>query len=203
VLVFVFGFMRLNTEEEQMKKFARANNFEFKPYPGREFIPKRLKDGDRKHAEYGFMGTLTDGSVFRLMLLNDTRRDEKMHDYWAIHIELQGELPEFILDSWHNSIMIDRKSSDYHQVTLEGDFSDYFGLYLPKGLHINVLSVMSPDVMEAMIEFWQDTDIIIEGTNVWFVTYRTNDKNDVQALFDAAEVIVPELNHRARTYQAE
>jgi hypothetical protein len=49
--------------------------------------------------------------------------------------------------------------SDLEKLALEGDFDNYFSILIPKGSEVDALSVLTPDVMEIMVDNGRGIDL--------------------------------------------
>lgn len=193
-----------NSKLNRFRGFAKANKFKMHEGLPNELIPPLTGVlADRQDYEFYFEGKLL-GRSFTLFLgnFNISRKTGVLQEQWVLFTELEGNLPAFVVDAKYNYVKIPAGFSEYESLKLEGDFSDYFNIYAPSKSQIDVLSVITPDVMEALKEFWQNTDVIVAGTRIWLIgNNMADDDVDLQHLFDSAEAILPELNHRARSYR--
>jgi len=122
--------------------------------------------------------------------------------YWVYELSLKHELPYFIIDSIFNTVGIEKIFSDFQEVQLEGDFSEFFKLYIPTHDQISVLSVIGPDLMQKIYEFWDQIDLIVAGKKAWMVI-RSGwpiDK-DVEIMLKAGPIISEELIHRSKSFR--
>lgn len=78
------------------------------------------------------------------------------------------QYPHIFLDSRSNGTNGKYQSSQ--RVNLEGNFNKYFDLYMPEGSGAGSLTLLSPDVMQVLIDQVQPFDIEINGTNVCLIT---------------------------------
>lgn len=56
------------------------------------------------------------------------------------------------------------------RLELEGDFNSYFNLYVPEGEQIDALTILTPDVMQVLIDGGRPYDIELDGTTVTLVS---------------------------------
>ncbi len=72
----------------------------------------------------------------------------------VIRLALPKVFPQIVLDSNKNDdgawSSIRTEFSQSQKLQLEGDFSQYFDLYIPSGLQINALSVLAPNMMQIL-----------------------------------------------------
>lgn len=92
-------------------------------------------------------------------------RNQEIH-YWSYaKTKLTRRLPHIVLDaksnnSW-NLVGLSESLDRSQTLALEGDFNNYFTLYAPKQYERDVLYVLTPDVMMAMVKHGQNYDIEI------------------------------------------
>jgi hypothetical protein len=119
-----------------------------------------------------------------------------------IQIVLHKPLPSFLLDSSLAGVARDIPPNFIH-VSLEGNFDSSFKLYAPKESTTDVLSVLSPDIMQALILNNTLQDIQSENGSIWFVQHGdTRRQPQLRALFIAIEGVMPEFYHRLKSYNA-
>jgi hypothetical protein len=127
--------------------------------------------------------------------------------YSAITIDLETAVPEIVLDARRNNRWVSSLPNYYNQnqrLRLEGDFDKYFDLYAPAKRRIEALSIITPDVMQALISTGYKFDLeIIGGNNAQLVIstpgYIGYEPAKLQALHDAFQTIYPEIKHKLRT----
>lgn len=91
-----------------------------------------------------------------------------------VRIKLPRVFPQILLDSNHNdrssnsSIWVTYKSDQL--LNLEGDFPSHFDLYAPRGLHLNVLTLLAPNMMEYLVQTASKLDVEFYGDELIFIT---------------------------------
>jgi len=86
--------------------------------------------------------------------------------YTIFEIKLATFVPHLIFDS-----LVGKRSQfkkiylQAQRVSLEGNFDDYFEVYAPQSYHLDALSFITPEVMEAMIEVGE-FDIEFQGDSL-------------------------------------
>jgi len=98
-------------------------------------------------------------------------------DYQAavVEIELPQKVPHLVIDSTVESINMDIRSSvlpirfsEDQRISLEGSFSRYFAIYSPDTQEINALSILTPDVMETIMQVASRCDIEMINNRLYF-----------------------------------
>lgn len=127
--------------------------------------------------------------------------------YSAITVSLKTTVPEIVLDAKRNNRWISSLPNYYKQnqrLHLEGDFDSYFDLYTPTKWRIETLSIITPDVMQALITSGYKFDLeITGGGNAQLIIstpgYVGYEPIKLQALYDAFMAIFPEIKHQLGT----
>ena len=120
---------------------------------------------------------------------------------YAIGImQFNKEYPHIFLDSRSNGTAGRYQSGQ--KVELEGNFNKYFDLFMPEGSSAGSLTVLSPDVMQTLIDQAQAFDVEIENNNVSLITvgYAYTQEN-LSSLMKAGNAIVKEFSEINRSWQ--
>ncbi len=157
---------------------------------GQLYIGNKVYDyeiGDDLEAEW----VLTTGQVLK---------------FKGIDIKIDKPLPHIYLDSHFDSKMSGPRFyiSPKQRVSLEGDFDKYFQLYASDGYEQLALSIITPDVMQTMIDSSQYFDIEIKGTHLRLISQRNIFKKTKRemAILAAAQPVLEEIAHRLRSWKA-
>lgn len=112
---------------------------------------------------------------------------------------LPKEFPHFILDSKRTKVVRDFSDAT-SKVELEGHFHKYFSLRYPPDTHIDVLSVITPDVMQTLIDSNANQDIEVCGPFVYFMVHSDHrDPDDLPTLLNSVQKLLNEFLHKAKT----
>ncbi len=125
--------------------------------------------------------------------------------FHGLEVTLPYSLTNFYLDS-HKDSRRNGPAALYaksQMVSLEGDFNKYFQLFVPPNSATFVLSVLSPDVMQTLITSSQRYDVELSGKYLRIITLKKTDKATESSLLAAAQAIVTELDHRAKSWQQD
>lgn len=206
-LLFIYFLGRKNTDEQRLRAFADDNDFVYQVGFNPELMPKIVKlKQEVFNPDFVVTGQISAGrfDLYKLTyLLKKTDYGNIKSSHWVIHFRFNGSLPNFYIDARYNDLLIIQKMKGYTKLNLEGDFSEYYDLYCEKGAHIDVLSVISPDVMDALKEFWSYVDVVVSGDECWLIgTANRKIEDDIRTLFEAAETMLPEFEHRSRTFKS-
>lgn len=122
----------------------------------------------------------------------------------GISIKLDKALPHMYLDSHHDSkfngprFYIPLKN----KVSLEGDFDSYFQLYAANGYKQLALSIISPDVMQTLIDSASKYDVEIIRKTIRIISQKNvyNKPKAEQRLLDAAGPLLREIEQRMKSW---
>lgn len=139
--------------------------------------------------------------VFMYQFTVGSGKSSQTYFYTIARVTLARQFPHIILDSkqtWSLRDKTDAKDS----MKLEGDFSQYFNLFYRKDDQINALSVITPDVMQTLIEYDKSQDIEISGNYLFFmVNSDLRNPTALPYLFKSVDALSDEIAHKATTIQ--
>lgn len=186
------------------KSFALQNNwqvtdgkmasFDFVP-PGLATQGHSRKIGDVVHAE--FNGHKSDLLTYEFK--TGSGKSEQTHNFTVACVSISKPFPHLILDSHKNNIAA-KMSSGMTKVELEGDFPKFFRLYYEIGAQIDALSVITPDIMQTLIDSNQPQDIEIFNDRIYF--FVEDDHRSVtrlKALLNSVDKFAREIAHKAKS----
>lgn len=137
--------------------------------------------------------------VFMYKFSTGSGKSEKDHYCTIAHVSLEKPFPHLILDSKSNKTLLERGDAT-QRVKLEGDFDSYFTLFIQKGRQIDALSVITPDVMQTLIDMNSHQEIEVSDKHLFFISNNDlRNSASVKALFEAANALTDEIVHKART----
>lgn len=121
----------------------------------------------------------------------------------GLDLRLPIEMPHIYLDSLKAGGHEVSAVFDFSQrIKLEGDFSNYFNVLVPRNYEAVALSILSPDVMETLQKYAADFDVEIYGDHLRVISNRKVSKDvGLQAkLVEVAEKILKEIEDRQRSW---
>lgn len=120
----------------------------------------------------------------------------------VIELEMGRELPAIVFVSKKlKSHAFGWILDDSQKASLEGDFDNYFDTYFPIHYHIDARSVISPEVMVALLEL-KDCDIEFYGTRI-FVYCVTPDHTMVAPMINKSLEVKRRLSDHIVYYRDE
>lgn len=121
--------------------------------------------------------------------------------YAAMSIKLPRELPNVIFDSLTaRKRQFQLEFDDKQQLTMEGNFNQYFMAYCPDGYSIDTLSFITPDVMETLI-MAKDYDIEIVKNRLYLYTSLGDPSIQIDDMVTKIHAIEKELLDNILTYR--
>lgn len=181
--------------------FAAVNNWGFDNLnnPG-DIIPPSL--------HFGYDPTLSPviqanigGIVCDLVSYTCTTGEDKSaqkHNFTVAAMTMPLQMPHVLLLCKKNPSGMRRDLGDGEELQLEGDFRNYFSLQIERDKQVDVLKLITPDVMQALVDYGQTEDIEMIGTDLYFIT-KSDIRNfdDMPGLINSVNAVAGELieNH--------
>lgn len=126
------------------------------------------------------------------------------HPTTVIEFQLSAQFPYMLLDSKANregAVHVPLKSQ---KLSLEGDFDSFFQLYAQENEHVDVLSVITPDVMLTSMQSSAFYDIEIFKDRLYiYVEGDHRNTSQIKELFRGAEMVLNEINHKAKSFRSQ
>jgi len=89
--------------------------------------------------------------------------EEVSHHFNFARFDLQNNVPHLVLDSKFSALQIVGEQ----EISLEGNFQDYFTLYTQEGFHIDALQIFTPDVMSKLLDQEGKYDLELVGSDLY------------------------------------
>ncbi len=186
------------------KSFAEANGWYILPAAGMDarFVPPCLFGLGRKRLISDVVHATFEGhecDVFLYQFTTGSGKSRQIHYYTIARVTLAKPFPHLLLDS-RDTWLLHQQGDAVDSVKLEGDFSKHFNLYFRKDDHVNALSVITPDIMQTLMEFNRAQDIELIDTSLYFMA--SMDKRTTEAMpaiFKSVDVLADEIAHKAKT----
>lgn len=124
---------------------------------------------------YLMWDNLIDGKYYDLS--NEQQKNEytQQQTTGIIKLTLPKVFPQIVLDSNKDDRMWSSIHTEFNmsqRVNLEGDFSEFFDLYIPSGLQINALSLLAPNMMQILKNHSGIFDVEFFGNEMVLMTRR-------------------------------
>ncbi len=168
------------------KQFAAANGWTIDvETPPEVVVPPSLQFGHSRELSPVIQAQIGDMicDLLTYCCVTGSGKSQQTHNFTIACTSLPRPLPHMLLMSKKSRADVRRDLLDGENLKLEGDFDDYFGLQIEKGQEVDVLTIITPDVMQALVDYGQTEDIEVLGNNVYFITNKDQrDYRDMQAL---------------------
>lgn len=92
------------------------------------------------------------------------------YSYFTLSAKLPAALPPFMLDATVDGKSFQQVPAGLERISLEGNFDQHFRLYQPIGTQVDVLSIITPEFMQALIESAYFVNIIVDEQYVHFLS---------------------------------
>ncbi len=170
-VVFVY-LQVVRLQNQAWQNFAAQNGWQFLPVADAVALaPPSLQFGHGAKAMFIIDAQVGDIS-FQLFLYSTMQRDFQGRDYkygyTVARVSLPKSLPHIVLLA-KKGTGTRPQFADHETVQLEGNFNDYFKLQIERGQEIDALSVITPDIMQALLQYSQNEDVEIAGAGLYFI----------------------------------
>jgi len=190
-LYFAFLAQRVSKYKNNIwQSFAQANGWPLDTTtPPAQLIPPSMWFGHNRSFSPVIQAQLgqTACDLFTYNTTTGGGRSQQTHYYTLARISLPEPLPHMLLLSKKAGADLQRDLANKQDLPLEGDFDDYFKLQIEQGQQIDALTLITPDVMQTLVQFNQAEDIEILGNDLYFILNRDRrDFHDLESLIQSA-----------------
>lgn len=192
------GVQQRLAREEALRRFASRHNFHFEPVPGTIDIGGSYPDGIISNVISGRLQQAE--NRFIICEQEETRgsgRNTHTYKRTIVCVEIPDTKLQLIINSKLNNddtsggnLAKYRRSQRYRA---EGNFSDYFEIYSPRGAEVDVLTLLAPDVLEYILENFSDFDIEVVDKNLFLYAYKMLDVATYSKVVSSIDRLVKEL----------
>lgn len=160
IIIIAVGVSRQFFENDLFKAFARANQFDYQK--GSAGLGQTGFIFSIGHSQ--FYKDVVSGTYQKLPLLLfmfhytiGYGRNSHTYDRAVMAINFNTLLPAFVLRRHRKFQLLEEereslKSYNYtEKINLEGDFADHFQVYIRPGTQVDVLTILTPDVMQILV----------------------------------------------------
>jgi hypothetical protein len=138
--------------------------------------------------------------VFDYSYSTGSGKSKSNYSYAVASLRFPKKFPHLYLDARVNGK--DDTYATSQEIQLEGNFNEYFRLFMPEGSSAGSLALLSPDVMQMLIDVGAPYDIEIDGHSVAVISPgRAFTRETLQGLLLCADSIYKDLNHLERSWQ--
>ena len=155
--------------------------------PNQSLIPPSIRYGDSQVYSSILKANLSgvECSIFSYETKIGAGKVELPDNFDIAVIELPKSLPHIILNTTLYQGVIQKEQPNHEKLKLEGDFSKYFNLIVEKGNEVDVLAIITPEIMQALIEYGHSESIEIFQDKLYFISYSAGELEPIQALVNS------------------
>lgn len=208
IIAFFVAYLLLRNIEvvknKEWKNFAKNNAWKIAEISVDDayFIPPGMYGVGRGRKVSSVISAVYEGHVCDVFIYQYTigvGRNRRTYYYTIARVRLDKAFPHLILDSKH-SWSITKRGDATELVKLEGNFANDFTLYYRSGENIDALSIITPDVMQAVQQKSKYQDIEVIDKSMFFIlTSDRRNADDVKLLLESVDIVVDEIKHKQTT----
>lgn len=211
VAVTLWYFAYLGRMHAKLWKFADANGAAYERKIKGAFLPSGMIFDDGHSRQVTDRVRFQDGrELGSFQYTTGSGKNAQTHYWMYVSVPMTRHLPNMVLDSkknnvWKISNLPDTFRKD-QQLSLEGDFNNYFTLYAPAEYKTDALYVFTPDVMQAAIDHGAgyDMEIVDDKVFIYFGNAQLIGHFDkVASLLDIADKVGTEIRDQSKRYSDE
>lgn len=149
-------------------------------------------------------GNLAQGNPFQLyhqIEIRGSGKSRQILERTVCAVRVPDIMAQFIINSKLNERDIDMDNATYHGsqiLQLEGNFSDFYSVYVPKGDQTQLLTLLAPDVMQYIFDNYADYDVEIKDHTLYIYAFQNLNADDALAMLESSEELVRRLKLRAQ-----
>jgi hypothetical protein len=135
--------------------------------------------------------------------------NSKRYSRTVLHLNFQAELPAFVLRKQNLLQIVEDegeslKTSGYtEKLNLEGDFDQYFQVFIRPDTEVDVLSVLTPDVMEIIIKLKKcEVETTTDGKLYIYYHRVVRHRQELIEAYSIVEALTPKISTYINREQA-
>jgi hypothetical protein len=182
-------------KHEFMKQFASANGFSYE-------AGRSIQGLDGSLFSFGKGLAITDivsGSFmgrFTELFSYDAVPRSPLMVFSVFIIKLEDKLPYIFLKS--KTMDVDTANwpaAKREKLQLEGDFNQFFNVFVQEGCEIEALEVFTPDIMQILIDDYKEISFEVVGSSLYIYVRKTiGNKSDLYKMYDIARFFIEKIN---------
>jgi hypothetical protein len=196
-------------ETVRMRRFAEANGAILTKNGSPIGMSGLIFDnGHSRMVDYAY--ALPDGvELGNYRYTTGSGKNQTTHTFGYARVALGRNLPHMVLDAKGNNFFGSSLPDTFQasqRLSLEGNFNEYFDLYVPENYQRDALYIFTPDVMQALVDHGKDVDIEVVGNELYIYSKSTiamTSKIHLQSWMNIVESISTELKDQSKRYLDE
>jgi hypothetical protein len=193
--ILYFGIRRLITRQIKMQAFTTTNGITLlSDVKDPSYAGIIFNEGDtRSIREAYILPQVHNAEIGNYIYYTGSGKNRTAHNYGYIKFSIPRNVPHLLLDAKSNNLFgklsnLPKLTKD-QQLSLEGDFNNYFTLYAPNSYEADALYILTPDVMQTLLDNTKDFDVEIVDNNVFIYSNIPFDLTDSQELQDVLHIV--------------
>lgn len=198
----LFAFF-LNLQKEKIltkfyEQFAKANGYTFSAGSGSWSGEGALfQIGETRSRKNVINGNFKNHAIsfFNYQYTIRQGKSTVTYNYTVFEIDYDRRIPKMFLrvdkDRWQ---MVKPKFANIRKLPLEGNFDDYFDLFVEEKFEIEALQIFTPDIMDKLITDWHQFTLEFTYDKIYIYSFYTiSKKKDLQAMYGLAQYLIEKL----------
>lgn len=194
----------------RLRDFAPANGFVYQPAYNTRTLPGLLFTDSNSDSSFE---TVVSGTYHNMPFLfgnacfvTGSGKSRTETWYGIVQVGLTRRVPHVLLDSKHNNSWFMSNFPNVQRsqrLRLEGDFNDYFDLYVPKGYERDALYFITPELMALLIDHGAKFDVELVDDNLIIYSSRVfalEKAEGVSGVFQMIDRIGAEFQENTQRY---
>lgn len=209
VVGLYLGYLSSIQEQMTWRRFASANRWGVIPIPNSRqvfVVPPCMQFGHSWQTSEMIRGRIGDApfDMFEYAFTIGRGKSSTTYISTVMTLPTAVPLPRILLDSKTNKGgAYKHKFEDSEALELEGNFNETFRLQIAKGSHIDALAIMTPDVMQSILDYGHLFDIEIKDTSIHIIS--VNDQRttkDLPKFIEGALAVYTQLTEKIQRYNS-
>lgn len=210
-----FFYLKYKQKFKTIERFAASNGFGFAKNVKYSSIGVLFQVGNPDHATpYLLSGKFQGhkGLVYAHTFSTGSGKNKITRSYMVAEIDLTKRLPDIFLDYKNNDLfgtdildIFKRRES----IELEGNFNKYFQVFGPSLYSTEVLTILNPAFMQALLDFPYKFEVEINDSRLFIYiscglggnSFLT--ESSLKRTLNAANFMITELNKQLDTFKFE
>jgi hypothetical protein len=194
------------TRKKSWAEFAHVNNWK-RRFLSKSLIPPSLRSKSSSYVyEMPIVATINQAewTITPQRYQIEKNREGEYVTNIILSTELPKPMPYLAIDSLKNKGGLVEAPEGFDLILLEGAIQKYFAFFVQKGLYTDALSILSPDVLAVLTDYFIDFDVEIVDKMLYIISVgneRTPEK--IRHLLEAGVKLRAELEHRSKSLNYE
>jgi hypothetical protein len=194
----------------RIKRFAEENGLDFM-YDEKDIerMGMIFNKGSERVLRVGFAAPSQKGRVFEIAnysYVTGSGKHRSENRWGFVRIILSRQLPRMVIDGKRNNFIVSNLPELFdssQRLRLEGNFNDFFDIYVPAGYENDALYVLTPDIMALLVDNAAGYDVEITGNQLFIYDeggFNFRDPSTIEKLVNLAKSFQGEFEMQTDYY---